>query len=67
MGFEILGSTNQEKDDEEILNSAINVINKLNLKSTEVVIGNVNIFKEFLYKIKKTTQAMGFFIITGLQ
>ena len=53
LGFEILGSTNQEKDDEEILNSAINVINKLNLKSTEVVIGNVNIFKEFLYKIKK--------------
>ncbi len=53
LGFEILGSTNQKKDDEEILNSAIKIVNKLNLKSVEVVIGNVNIFKEFLYKIKK--------------
>ena len=52
IGFEILGSNNQERDDEEILNSAINIVNKLNLKSAEVVIGNVNIFREFLYKIK---------------
>jgi len=52
LGFEILGSNNQEKDDEEILNSAINIVNKLNLKSVEVVIGNVNIFRQFLYKIK---------------
>ena len=30
LGFEILGSTNQKKDDEEILNSAIKIVNKLN-------------------------------------
>jgi len=52
LGFEILGSNNEKKDDQEILNSAINIVKKLNLKSVELVIGNTNIFRKFLYNIE---------------
>ena len=30
LGFEMLGSNNEKKDDQEILNSAINIVKKLN-------------------------------------
>ena len=48
----MLGSNNEKKDDQEILNSAINIVKKLNLKSVELIIGNTNIFRKFLYNIE---------------
>ena len=42
-GFEIIGSKNEKKDDTEVLNVAIKIINKLKIKSAKIIIGNTNI------------------------
>ena len=51
-GFEIIGSKNEKKDDTEVLNVAIKIINKLKIKSAKIIIGNTNILKDFLYSIE---------------
>ena len=51
-GFEIIGSNNQKKDDSEVIDVAVKIINNLKIKSTKLVIGNTNIFKDFLYNIE---------------
>ena len=51
-GFEIIGSKNEKKDDAEVIDVAIKMINNLKIKSTKLVIGNTNIFKEFLFNIE---------------
>ena len=51
-GFEIIGSKNEKKDDAEVIDVAIKMINKLKIKPAKLVIGNTNIFKEFLYNIE---------------
>tara|TARA_Y100001970_G_scaffold225305_1_gene278148 strand:+ start:14208 stop:15230 length:1023 start_codon:yes stop_codon:yes gene_type:complete len=51
-GFEIIGSKNEKKDDAEVIDVAIKMINKLKIKSAKLIIGNTNIFKEFLYGIE---------------
>ena len=51
-GFEIIGSKNEKKDDAEVIDVAIKMIKGLKIKSTKLVIGNTNIFNEFLFNIE---------------
>ena len=51
IGFEIIGSKNEKKDDKQIIETSINWLSKFNYSSGNLVIGNVEIFKLLLNKL----------------
>ena len=51
IGFEIIGSKNEKKDDKQIIETALNSLTKLKYSSGILVIGNVEIFKLLLNKL----------------
>ena len=51
IGFEIIGSKNEKKDDKQIIETSIKSLSKFNYSSGNLVIGNVEIFKLLLNKI----------------
>ena len=51
IGFEIIGSKNEKKDDKQIIETSIKSLSKFNYSSGNLVIGNVEIFKLLLNKL----------------
>ena len=51
IGFEIIGSKNEKKDDKQIVETSLKSLSKFNYSSGNLVIGNVEIFKLLLNKI----------------
>ena len=51
IGFEILGSKNEKKDDKEIINTAINSLSNFPYSSGTLKIGNVEIFNLLIAKL----------------
>ena len=51
IGFEIIGSKNEKKDDKQIIETALKSLSKFNYSSGNLVIGNVEIFKLLLNKL----------------
>jgi ATP phosphoribosyltransferase regulatory subunit len=51
IGFEIIGSKNEKKDDKQIVETSIKSLSKFNYSSGNLVIGNVEIFKLLLNKL----------------
>ena len=51
IGFEIIGSKNEKKDDKKIVETALKSLSKFKYSSGNLVIGNVEIFKLLLNKL----------------
>ncbi len=51
IGFEIIGSKNEKRDDKQIIETSIKSLSKFNYSSGNLVIGNVEIFKLLLNKL----------------
>ena len=51
IGFEIIGSKNEKKDDEQIIETAIRSLSKFNYSSGDLIIGNVEIFRLLLNRL----------------
>ena len=51
IGFEIIGSKDEKRDDKQIINTGIKVLNKFNYKSGIITIGNVEIFHLLINKL----------------
>ena len=51
IGFEIIGSKNEKKDDKQIVETSLKSLSKFNYSSGNLVIGNVEIFKLLLKKL----------------
>ena len=51
IGFEIIGSKDEKKDDKEILNTALKSLSNLNYSSGTLKIGNVEIFNLLIKKL----------------
>ena len=51
IGFEIIGSKNEKRDDRQIINTGINVLNKFSYKSGSITIGNIEIFHLLINKL----------------
>ncbi len=51
IGFEILGSFTEKKDDKKIIETSLKALSKINYKSGNLVIGNIEIFRLLLDKL----------------
>ena len=51
IGFEILGSFTEKKDDKKIIETSLKVLSKIKYKSGNLVIGNIEIFRLLLDKL----------------
>ena len=51
IGFEIIGSDNEKKDDKQIIDTAIKSLSKFTYSSGDLIIGNIEIFKLLLNKL----------------
>ena len=51
IGFEILGSKNEKKDDNEIINASLRIIQNIKYSSGKLTIGNIEIFNLLLSKL----------------
>ena len=51
IGFEILGSKDEKRDDKKIIDTSIKVINKFRYKTGSITIGNVEIFHLLINKL----------------
>ena len=51
IGFEIIGSKDEKRDDKQIINTGIKVLNKFKYKSGSITIGNVEIFHLLINKL----------------
>jgi len=51
IGFEIIGSKDEKKDDKQIINTSIKVLNKFRYRSGSITIGNVEIFHLLINKL----------------
>jgi len=51
IGFEIIGSKDEKRDDRQIINTGIKVLNKFRYKSGSITIGNVEIFHLLINKL----------------
>ena len=51
IGFEIIGSKNEKKDDKQIVETSLKSLSKFKYSSGSLVIGNVEIFKLLLNKL----------------
>ncbi len=51
IGFEIIGSKDEKKDDKQIVETSLKSLSKFNYSSGNLVIGNVEIFKLLLNKL----------------
>ena len=51
IGYEILGSKNNQKDDEEIIDTAIKILKNSNFKKAILKIGNVELFNLLIEKL----------------
>jgi ATP phosphoribosyltransferase regulatory subunit len=51
IGFEIIGSQDEKKDDKEIINTSLRSLSNLNYKSGNLTIGNVEIFNLLISKL----------------
>ena len=51
IGFDIIGSKDEKRDDKQIINTAIKVLNKFKYKSGSITIGNVEIFHLLINKL----------------
>jgi len=51
IGFEIIGSKNEKKDDKQIVETSLKSLSKFNYSSGNLIIGNVEIFKLLLNKL----------------
>ena len=51
IGFEIIGSKDEKRDDMQIINTGIKVLNKFRYKSGSITIGNVEIFHLLINKL----------------
>ncbi len=51
IGFEILGSFTEKKDDKKIIETSLKTISKIKYKSGNLVIGNIEIFRLLLDKL----------------
>ena len=51
IGFEILGSKNEKKDDIEIINSSLNILQNIKYSSGKLTIGNIEIFNLLISKL----------------
>ena len=52
IGFEILGSKNEKNDDKEIINTSLKSLQNLKYSTGILTIGNVEIFRLFISKLK---------------
>ena len=52
IGFEILGSKNEKNDDKEIINTSLKSLQNLRYSTGILTIGNVEIFRLFISKLK---------------
>ena len=51
IGFEILGSFTEKKDDKKIIQTSLKTLSKVSYKSGEMVLGNIEIFRLLLDKL----------------
>jgi ATP phosphoribosyltransferase regulatory subunit len=51
IGFEILGSKNEKKDDIEIINAALKILQNIKYSSGKLTIGNIEIFNLLISKL----------------
>ena len=51
IGFEVIGSNNEKKDDRQIIETAIKSLSKFKYSSGSLIIGNLEIFKLLLNKL----------------
>ncbi len=51
IGFEIIGSNKEKEDDKKIIETSLKSLSKLNYRSGNLILGNVEIFKLLLNKI----------------
>jgi len=51
IGFEIIGSKNEKKDDKEIINTSLNSLKNFKYSSGELTIGNLEIFNLLISKL----------------
>jgi len=51
IGYEILGSKNQQKDDKEIIDTALKILKTSNFKNAVLKIGNVELFNLLIEKL----------------
>ena len=51
IGFEILGSFTEKKDDKKIIETSLKALSKIKYKSGNLVIGNIEIFRLLLDKL----------------
>ena len=51
IGFEIIGSNNEKKDDKQIIETSLKLLSKFKYFSGSLIIGNVEIFKLLLNKL----------------
>ena len=51
IGFEILGSKNEKKDDIEIINASLKIIQNIKHSSGKLIIGNIEIFNLLISKL----------------
>jgi len=51
IGFEIIGSNNEKKDDKQIIETSLKSLSKFKYSSGSLIIGNVEIFKLLLNKL----------------
>ena len=51
IGFEVIGSNNEKKDDKKIIETAIKSLSKFKYSSGSLIIGNLEIFKLLLNKL----------------
>ena len=51
IGFEILGSKNEKKDDNEIINASLRIIKNIKYSSGKLTIGNIEIFNLLISKL----------------
>jgi len=51
IGFEIIGSNNEKKDDKQIIETSLKALSKFKFSSGNLIIGNLEIFKLLLSKL----------------
>jgi len=51
IGYEILGSKNKQKDDKEIIDTAVKILKNINFKKAVLKIGNVELFNLLIEKL----------------
>ena len=56
IGFEVIGSKDEKKDDKEIINTSLNILKNIKYASGTLTLGNVEIFKLLISKLDIPTR-----------